>query len=275
MSDPAPPLFDAHTHLHDRRIEPTLAALLDVARQHGIGRWNVCGTSPADWPAVSALVARHPCMSGAYGIHPWYVASATGAWREQLSELLRADPRAAVGEVGLDATPRGGPAGLQEPLLREQLELAVREARPVVLHAARCLDPLLVLLRAFAHRLPGFLVHAFSGSIEQWRAIERLGGCVSVGGAVLHPNATGLQAAVRAVAPERLLIETDAPDLRPRDGLGCGPSGQLNHPANLQAIARRVAQLRAMPLADLATRTTANAQRLFGTHAGTAGGRDG
>ncbi len=259
------PLADAHTHLHDARLAPTLPALLDAARQHGIGRWTVCGTSPADWPAVSALVGRHPGMSGAYGIHPWYAAAAAGAWRDRLTDCLRADPQAAVGEVGLDATPRGAPAGLQEPLLREQLELAVRECRPVALHAARCLDPLLTLLRPFAHRLPGFLVHAFAGSVEQLRAVERMGGSVSIGGAVLRPDATRLQAVVRAVDPDRILIETDAPDLRPPGGLGCGPDERLNHPANLRAVARQVARLRGMPLAELAALTHANMQRLCAT----------
>ncbi len=264
MSAADHPLFDAHTHLHDARLALELPALLDVARRHGITRWSVCGTCPSDWPGVAAVVARQSGLVAAYGIHPWHVATATDAWLDQLTARLRADPRAALGEVGLDATPRGGPSEPQEALLREQLELAARETRPVVLHAVRCLDPLLSLLRPYAHRLPGFLIHAFNGSVEQLRALERMGGSVSIGGAVLRPNANRLQALVRSVAPERLLIETDAPDLPPPHGIGCGPDGRLNHPANLAAIARRTAQLRAMPPADLAALTHANTQRLFG-----------
>jgi TatD DNase family protein len=236
----------------------------------------------------------------AFGVHPWYAGEQPADWLARLEEHLVAHPEAPAGEIGIDGLRDDLPRDVQRQVLLAQLELAARLNRPVVLHGARAWGELLALVKPFAARLPGFVVHAFSGSQETLREIIALGGHVSFAGIVCNPEARRARAAAAAVPLEKLLIETDAPDLLPRgvdggrwtvdggkpEGKGSGfgvqgsttkdgprPSSShippdLNHPANLVLVARAVAELRKTNPEEIAARTAANAGRVYGLQRG-------
>ena len=207
----------------------------------------------------------------AFGVHPWYAGNLPADWLTRLKEFLAHHPEAPVGEIGIDGLRDDPPRDLQRQVLCAQLELAVRLNRPVVLHSARAWGDLLAIIKPFAPHLPGFVMHAFGGSADILRAVMALGGYVSFAGPVCNPAAKHVRAAAAATPAERLLIETDAPDMVP---LGqdsdfkfqiskCGISAEINHPANLVYVARAVAELRGVPVAEIAAITTANARRVY------------
>ena len=189
-------IFDAHSHLpHPGRSEPD--------------HWRVvCGTCEADWAAVLAHAAGHEQVIPMLGLHPWFVAEATPGWELRLEALLRAQP-CGVGECGLDFSRQAADRAEQETAFRTQLHLAHTLGRPVAIHAVQAWGRLLELLREEGVPTAGALVHAYSGSPETARVLQGLGVYLSFSGDLLAPNRPKLEEALRTVAADRLLLETD------------------------------------------------------------------
>jgi TatD DNase family protein len=291
---------DAHNHLASAALAPHRAQILRDLVTAGVTRALVNGTEEADWAIVAALCASvslsplsalNPqlplSLLPSYGLHPWDVGNRSSAWLETLRTYLTADPSAAVGEIGLDRwlLDRARPddmrlAGLRRASLDEQLavfriqlDLAVALDRPVTIH---CIDAFGLLLDTLqsAHtdaRLPrrGFLLHAYSGSLELVAPFTALGAYFSFNGAYLASRHTRLRELYQKIPADRLLVETDAPAMlapptHAPHTLADAPL--LNHPANLAASYAALAILRGLPLATLTTRITDNYRRLFLSH---------
>lgn len=243
-----------------------LSAMLAAAHHAGVRGFGCCGTSPDDWAEVAALARVEATrVIPAYGVHPWYADEPASHWLSALEARLDADPSALVGEIGLDALRQDVEAAAQTAVFRSQLAVAVRYARPVVIHAVRAWGPLLEQLRPVAARLPGMLLHAFSGSLEVMTELVAMGAYCSFGGTVTRPQARRVRDAARAVPAARLLIETDTPDLLPTRGTPWrgDPVAGLNHPANLAVICAEVARLRGEQSEAVAALTWQNAGRLM------------
>ena len=231
------PLFDAHCHLHDGRLDGVRDEVVARAARAGVVGCRSCGTSPDDWDAVASLRSSPDFeIRLAFGVHPWYAGGLPGDWLPRLRGFLLRFPEAWVGEIGLDAIRSPSPTEAQRAVLRAQLELAADLARPVVLHGAKALDELLSLCRPFAGKVPAFTVHAFGGSADQLRAWLAFGAFISVGGAATR--SARLRRVAAAIPPDRLRIETDAPDMMPEGGEPALPGTTLNQPANLPLVAR-------------------------------------
>lgn len=256
-------LADAHLHLQDPRLAENLAQILAEARVLGIREMGVCGTSPADWPEVSRLAAAEYGLHPSFGVHPWQAGRLPEDWPARLEGWLRRHPGAGVGEIGLDAARRDPPAALQRRVLEAQLDLARRLGRPVSLHAVRALPAVLGAVRALLPPGWAFLLHDCRASAEQVREIVRMGGYVSCGVALLDPRARRAWDAARAVSPDRLLVETDAPDRLTPGGCACPGAPALQHPANLVSVVAALARLRGWTPAAAAARTAENARRFW------------
>ena len=306
-------MYDSHTHLQDERFDACREAVIEAARAAGVTGACCCGCSPGDWAAVERLTTsnnQHPtanaqegtaatavgakatigcsmldvgCSPGisllpAFGVHPWYAGNLPADWQAQLEGFLSAHPEAPVGEIGIDGLRDDPPRNVQRQVLEAQLEMAVLLDRPVVLHGARAWGDLLAIIKPFAPHLPGFVAHAFGGSADVLRDVVALGGYVSFAGPVCNPAAKHVRAAAAAAPAERLLIETDAPDMNPRgqrpevrhqasgvrrqdpvDGI----PAEINHPANLVYVAQAAAELRGVPVEEIAAITAANARRVY------------
>jgi TatD DNase family protein len=277
-------LCDAHNHLQDDWLAPHLDAIAAECARLGIGAMVVNGTAESDWPRVAELARRFPFVRPSYGLHPWDVAGRSPTWRETLRARLVAEPRAAVGEIGIDrwildsARPADLPPGQLPPApLAEQIEvflaqlaLAVELDRPASIHCLQAWGKLNELL----HRRPlprrGFLLHAYGGPAEMVPGFAQLGAYFSFNGAFLAERKTGHRFAFRAVPIDRLLVETDAPAMLPptpwlTHPLPPSPEGKpVNHPAHLAATYEGLAQLREVPLPGLTTQVAENFARLFG-----------
>jgi len=275
-------MYDAHLHLQDERFDPCREAVIAAAVAVGVTGACCCGCAPDDWRAVSTLAAKmsdfgnqgtenHFSLLPAFGVHPWYAGDLPADWLAQLEEMLVLHPEAPVGEVGMDGLREDPPREVQRQVLCAQLELAVRFNRPVVLHGARAWGELMAILKPFAPQLPGFVLHAFGGSVDVLREAVAVGGYVSFAGPVCNPAAKRVRAAAVAAPAERLLIETDAPDMAPwrqksevrsQESEDKTPDN-INHPANLVEVARAVAELRGVPVEELAAVAMANARRVY------------
>jgi TatD DNase family protein len=261
-------MYDAHVHLQDERLAPVLDGVLAEARAAGVGGACCCASHPGDWDATAALPARAEAfglrLQAAFGIHPWYCDGLPADWLDRLEGLLTAWPAAAMGEIGLDGLRPEPPREVQRRVFDAQLALAARLGRTVVVHAARAWGAVADALRPWSGRLPGFAVHGFAASAPVLADLAGQGAYFSFAGTVCNPVARRVHEAAARVPADRLLVETDAPDLFPAGGRPALPDTRLNQPANLPLVIAALARQRGLPAADVAALTTANAARLFG-----------
>lgn len=258
-ASPSFALFDAHNHIQDERIFPEVGKVLERAHAAGVVRMAIKGCSEADWPRVAEIAQNHGNIAVAFGLHPWFIRGRSGHYLRVLEELLTAYPQASVGEIGIDHAVDNRNDADQERVFLEQLELARAIDRPVTIHCRRAWGRLIELLDRFGALPRGMLIHCFGGSAEVAAELVRRGGWISFSGSITRPNARKAQAALRAVPDDRILIETDAPDLLPS-----GAATRLNEPANLPLVLARAAELRGTEETELARLTFRNASRFFG-----------
>jgi TatD DNase family protein len=260
-------LHDAHNHLQDEMLAPHLGRITagwsSVAGAGGCMVVN--GTRPEDWGMVSELAHQHTFVRPAYGVHPWAAGTLRPSdWLQQLASRLAADPRASVGEIGLDrwmldgAQPddprlsglRRAPIEEQTKVFLLQLALAARENRAATIHCLRAFETLLPLLRTHARPARGFLLHAYGGPPELVAELVGLGAYFSFNASFLDPRKQRQREVFKLVPAERLLCETDGPAMVPPQPwrthkLPPAPGGApLNHPGNIEAAYAGLAALR-------------------------------
>jgi TatD DNase family protein len=256
-------LTDTHCHLQDPRLAADLPAVLDRARAAGVATFVCCATSEADWEAVLALAAGQAGILPFLGLHPWHVEAARAGWEDRLGAALEASG-AGVGECGLDFALEAFDRTAQEAAFRSQLRLARDLDRPLSVHCRRAWERLEALTREEGLPPSGGVIHAFSGSAETARVLQALGFHLGFGCSLTNPEARRAREAVLGVALDRLLLETDSPDLGPRHLPGW--ADRPNEPANLVRVLEAAAALRGEAPEGLAAQVQANAIQVFGRH---------
>ncbi len=265
-------LYDAHNHLQDERLRID-AAMWRALQSEQVGKMVVNGACEADWPAVRDLARAHPQVIPSFGYHPWYVKERSAQWREVLAQFLQADA-AGIGEIGLDRWVKDHDLPLQEEMFVAQLQMAAERNLPVTIHCLQAWGRLFELLRQTPRPKCGFVLHSFGGPKEMIESLAELGAYFSLPGYFAHERKSRQRETFRLVPPERLLIETDAPDQPLPAELvkySLPPSSEgkpVNHPANLGAVYRFAADLFEEPLEQLAARVEVNFLRIFGALCG-------
>ena len=257
-----PILVDTHCHLTDRRLADQAQDVLERAKSAGVAIVIAATSHLADAAEAVALAMRFEQVYATAGMHPHQAGEAPADLAARLEALLaQAGPRAvAIGEIGLDYHYEHSPREAQQWVFAEQLALAVRLGRPVVVHTREALDDTLGILRESGIDGGRVLLHSFTGGPEQARPALDRGFHVSFSGIVTFKNAAELRESARLAPLERLMVETDAPWLSPEPVR----AQRVNEPANVLYVACRLAELRGLSLREFAQATTANACRFFG-----------
>jgi TatD DNase family protein len=249
-------LIDSHSHLDAPEFDADREAVLARALSAGVVAQIVPAVAATTFPALADLCRGRTDRFAAYGLHPMYLDHHTDADLDAVRERLERESAVAVGECGLDFYVDGLDPERQRHLLDAQLRLAREFDLPLVLHARRAVDEIILRLR----RIGGLrgVVHSFSGSPEQARQLFQLGFHLGIGGPVTYARAQRLRGLVATMPIEHLLLESDAPD-QPN----ASARGSRNEPAAIVEVAGVVAELRGADIAEIAAATTANAVRLF------------
>lgn len=261
-------LVDIGANLANKAFRGDLEAVLARAAQAGVEAIVVTGTNAlASRRAREIAVERRrgpsPRLFATAGIHPHHASGASPEVYREIGELLARAEVVAVGECGLDYDRDFSPRDRQRACFEAQLEIAAEVRKPVFLHERDAHEDFARLLERWRPKLVGGVVHCFTGTrraLERYLALD------------LHVGITGwicderrghhLRDLVRIVPEGRLLIETDAPYLLPRD-LASPPARGRNEPALVAHVARVVAACRGEPVERLAAHTTAAARGLF------------
>ena len=258
-------LIDIGSNLTHDSFAADLDAVMARALEAGVLRQVVTGADLASSGHAAALAAAHPALlSSTAGVHPHHARSFDASRRSQLGDLLLLPQVVAVGECGLDYCRNFSPPDAQRAAFVAQLEIAAAARKPVFLHQRDAHGDFTAILKEFRGTLSGGVAHCFTGSrseLEEYLALDLY---IGVTGWVNDERrGQDLREAVPHIPGDRLMVETDAPYLLPRD-LVPVPKSRRNEPCFLPHIAGAVAQLRGESLEAVAASTSRNAIRFFG-----------
>ncbi len=260
-------MIDIGANLINGQFREDLDAVLGRARAAGVQQMLVTATSLAETEAVIALCKRHADLACTAGVHPHQAGETLAAhpdWLDALGDLARSEPVRAIGETGLDFYRNFSPRDAQLSVFEGQIKLAERLQLPLFVHDRDTDGAVHCTLKPFAPRLPGVVIHCFTGVQTDLGSYLDLGFFIGVTGWICdRRRGGGLRELIRQIPLERLLIETDAPFLLPHGSASPSQHKRRNEPCLLAFIAGYIADLLKIPEAELRARTAENARRLF------------
>ena len=238
--------IDTHSHLYDEAFAGEEDAAVARAAEAGVNR-------------IIDFADRHtgvifPCL----GLHPTSVGA---DWQEELSRMEAYLDRSiwAIGEIGLDCYWSKEYLKEQQEVMRIQLEMAAARDLPVIIHSRESTELIINILKECRHLGLRGVFHAFSGSMETFRELQKLGDWyIGIGGVLTYKKAS-IAETVREIPLERILLETDSPYLTPVPF-----RGKRNESSYIPHIAARLAELTSLDISLVAETTTSNARKLFG-----------
>lgn len=235
-------LIDTHCHLQALSLKALGSGLFDRAQAAGLVGFIVMSTAPDDWDAVEDLARGRTDVVPAFGVHPWYLPEGqSSTWLAALEARLMAHPQAWVGEIGLDRT-AGPPLDRQEEAFGPQLALAGRLGRPASLHCRRTWDRLGWYLSRRRNPEVPVVLHSFGGSVDVARQFLDYNAYFGFSGALTRTRNARLPEVVRFLPRDRVVLETDSPDLLPQ-GLWRDNPDRPNEPAHITDVLHRLAEL--------------------------------
>lgn len=250
-------LIDSHVHLDFPQFDEDRSQVIQRAQSVGVEALVVPGVRASDWPRIATLCSEIVGLHACYGLHPCFCIDHQLSHLQDLSRWLERESVVAVGECGLDFSPKYvGEEALQRKYFEQQLVLAKLHGLPVVLHARRSVDAVLKCLRqAGVHQ---GVMHSFSGSLQQAKAAIDQGLHIGVGGAITYDRAKKLRAVLRSIPLDSIVLETDAPD-QP----GASHRGMRNEPSFIISVLSVLAEIRLESRLKIAEETSNNSARLF------------
>lgn len=249
---------DTHTHLYDEAFAGEEDLAVARAVEAGVTKMILPDIDSQTREAMLALAGRHdgtlfPCI----GLHP---TSVDAGWQNEMLLMEKHLDRKiyAIGEIGMDCYWSKEFIREQEEVLRIQLETAARMSLPVIIHSRESTELILNILKECTHLGLRGVFHAFSGSVETFRELQKTGDWyVGIGGVLTYKKAS-IAETVKQIPLDRILLETDSPYLTPVPF-----RGKRNESSYIPHIAGRLAELCGTDLAEVARTTTENACKLF------------
>lgn len=261
---PTPQLVDIGANLTHESFREDLSEVLNRANASGVTRLLVTGADHDGVEQALTLAQDHPgLLWSTAGIHPHHAKDCHSDTLDLLRNAAQHTEVVALGEMGLDFFRDFSPRKLQEQWFCKQLELAVELQKPAFLHERDAHDAFFEILRDYRPQLPGVVVHCFTGNGKALDAYLAADCYIGITGWVCDERrGAHLAELVPQIPDNRLLIETDAPYLLPRD-LSPKPKSRRNEPAYLPHIANHIASLRGQDIKQVASFTSSNAEALF------------
>lgn len=249
-------LFDTHTHFDVPEFDHDRADLAYQAKAVGVEGLVLIGFLHSRFPDL--IKTQHflnqlddaPKSYLAPGLHPLFIDQHLPEHLQDLEQILKVEDCVAVGEIGLDTFRKTHKQPevfqKQQDFFSAQLALAQQFHKPVLLHILRSHADAIRILKKHKFQYGG-IAHAFSGGVQEAKALINMGFKIGVTGQITNPNAKKLQAVVQEIGLEHLVLETDCPDMTPLCCQTAHEHRTRNTPANLPYVLDGLAQVLAMP----------------------------
>ncbi len=246
-------MIDTHCHLNSNDYEN-----IDEVIKHMDG--NIMIVSGADMASNREnldLVKKHSNIYATIGMHPEVASVYNSACLDWLENHINDAKVVGIGEIGLDYHYEGYDRELQKKIFIEQIDLAKKYHKVVVIHSRDAIADTLDIIKSYLNGYPT-VMHCYSGSVETARILTKMGVMLGIGGVLTFKNASKLVEVVREIDLKYLLLETDSPYLTPEPF-----RGKTNEPYNILYVARKIAEIKNISVEEVLEITTNNAIRLF------------
>ena len=250
--------IDTHAHLYDEAFAGEEDLAVERAVKAGVTKMIFPDIDSQSREAMFSFSDRHegvifPCL----GLHP---TSVDAGWEKEMARMEAYKDKKiwAIGEIGIDCYWSREFIKQQQEVFRLQLEMADKLSLPVIIHSRESTELIINTLKECRHLNLRGVFHAYSGSKETFRELDRLGDWyIGLGGVLTYKKASIAETA-RHIPLDRILLETDAPYLTPVPF-----RGKRNESSYIPHIAGKLAELTGKDLPEIAATTTENAQKLF------------
>jgi TatD DNase family protein len=250
--------IDTHVHLNADQYENDVNEVINRALEAGVEKMVVIGFDRKTINKALELTEEYPFI---YAVVGWHPVDAIDCTEEDLEwiESLAANPKVVgIGETGLDYYWDKSPKDVQQELFRKQIRLAQKVNLPIIIHNRDATADVVRILKEEEAEITGGIMHCFGGSVETAKQCIEMNFMISLGGPVTFKNARMPKEIATEISLDHLLIETDAPYLTPHPY-----RGKRNEPAFVTLVAEEIAKLKGLSVDEVATRTTANAIKIF------------
>lgn len=265
MSDVIPSLIDIGLNLTHDSFDKDRQEVIQRAVDLGVHRMILTGASEEGSRKALDLAKNYTRQFYATaGIHPHHAKDVNGDTYTVLKNLYKEPEIVAVGECGLDFFRNFSPKSVQEKVFLSHLEMAVENQLPMFLHQRDAGDAFVSILTNYREKLRGAVVHCFTDSKKVLFDLLDLDCHIGITGWICDERrGHHLKELVASIPANRLMIETDAPYLMPRD-LDPKPKSQRNEPMHLPHIAKEIARCVDKPFEQLARESTETSEAFFG-----------
>ena len=248
--------FDTHAHYDDKRFDSDRDELLESMAGGGVALILNSASNLKSAKSSLAMADNYAFIYASVGVHPHDSKSMNDETIAELELLLNHPKAVAVGEIGLDYHYDFSPRDVQRRRFREQLELARRVNKPVIIHVRESMQDTLDIIRDYRDLRGVF--HCYSGSWETAKTILDMGWYFSFPGVITYKNARRALEVIEKMPLDRIMLETDCPYLAPEP-----MRGRRNSSLNLPYIAKKIAEVRGMDMEVVAELTFGNGLQFF------------
>lgn len=256
-------MFDIGLNITSSQFAKDRDEVISRARTAGVSGMLFTGTNLHESEEAQKLAQRYEGCWSTAGVHPHDSSQWNEATQERLRALASMPEVVAIGECGLDFNRNFSTPAEQERAFSAQLALAAELEMPVFMHCRDAHERFLALLDPWLDKLPGAVLHCFTGTEQEAQDCLARGLFLGITGWVCDERrGLALRALLPMIPADKLLLETDAPYLLPRD-LSPKPASRRNEPCFLPHILERVAAWRGEEVRQLERITDDNVARLF------------
>ena len=251
-------LIDTHTHLYVEAFKEDIESVVERAIDEGVEKFYLPAIDSTETVALLALEKRYPQNVFAMaGLHPCSVKENYKEELEKINQQLSQREFAAIGETGLDFYWDTSFTKQQYESLQAHAEWALQYKRPLALHTRNAMQETIDVVKTYKDRNLYGIFHCFSGTLQNAKDIIELGFHLGIGGVLTYKN-SGLAEIIKEVDLKYIVLETDAPYLTPVPF-----RGKRNESSYLKYVVQKLAEIKQLPVEEVAMQTTKNAEFIF------------
>lgn len=251
-------LVDSHSHIENAAYDGDRRRVLDLAFSKGIGAIITVGSDLVSSRKALDIAKSFEGVYAAVGVHPHEAKAFANKSSAPIKSLAENEKVVAIGEIGLDYHYNLSPQKLQKHWFREQIRLAVKIGKPVIVHNRESDEDVYQILEEEKVWRVGGVVHCFGGDAELARKFLGLDLHLGAAGPITFEKSEELRDVFADVPIERILVETDSPYMTPPPN-----RGKRNEPAYTIQVAQTLAEVKGLRLEDVVRATSMNVRRLF------------
>lgn len=251
-------IIETHCHLDYLKDKP-LPELLEEAKEAGVEKIITIAVEPDNFDKVFELSKAYDQVYFSQGIHPHDAKLSTDEALSIIESRCSETKMVAVGEIGLDYHYDNSPREKQREVFKAQLEIAIKNKKPVIIHSRDADEDMIGILSEYAPRLEKKgVIHSFTSGKELARKAIDLGFYLGFNGIITFKTADAVREIVELTPIDRILLETDSPFLTPVPF-----RGRENSPKNLPYILEKVAEIKNVSPTEIENAAKKNSESLF------------